>query len=140
MKFAFDGRPWTIGESKETGNESIAEWVLPGQRVTNWQELVTLQSFWGFQSKLSLDVYLQRTEAIIQRRCAGASFAVISRSERDALFETSCPRPDESTLYRVVFGREAIHILQYAHKGAPLDAQKRARWLPLLEAAALVDR
>ena len=140
LKFAFDGRPWSVGENRETSHESITEWVLPGERVTNWQELVTVQSFWGFQNRLSIDTYLQRTEVLVRRRCEGARFAVIRRAERDALYETSCPQPAASTLDRVVFGREAIHILQYAHKGAPLQPLRKATWQPLLDAATLAER
>jgi hypothetical protein len=47
--------------------ESVTEWILPDQRVTNWQELVTAPSLWGFQNRLSLYTDLQRTEVPVDK-------------------------------------------------------------------------
>src|SRR5262249_17528398 len=41
----FDGRGWTIGNQEKNAKESLTEYVLPGQTVDGWQELVTSTVF-----------------------------------------------------------------------------------------------
>jgi hypothetical protein len=41
----FDGRGWVVGHQQRNGTRSITEYVLPGQTVENWKELVTSEVF-----------------------------------------------------------------------------------------------
>jgi hypothetical protein len=42
---SFDGRGWTVGHQQRNGSQSLTEYVLPGQTVENWRELVTSTVF-----------------------------------------------------------------------------------------------
>src|SRR4029453_261972 len=42
---AFDGRGWVVGHQQRNANESLTEYVLPGQTVDNWRQLVTSTVF-----------------------------------------------------------------------------------------------
>ena len=41
----FDGRGWTVGNHQKTAAQSLTEYVLPGQTVDTWKELVTSTVF-----------------------------------------------------------------------------------------------
>ena len=41
----FDGRGWTVGHQDSNATLSLSEYVLPGQTVEDWKELVTSSVF-----------------------------------------------------------------------------------------------
>lgn len=54
----FDKRQWVLGWSKnnKTSKDIFEEYVLRGETVDNWSELVTIQFFNGLNTKVNLDV------------------------------------------------------------------------------------
>ena len=56
---AFDGRGWVVGHQQRNANESLTEYVLPGQTVDNWRELVTSTVF--FQPVPSTGSWIRST-------------------------------------------------------------------------------
>jgi hypothetical protein len=55
--FEFDGREWALGHQASIKNSSIREYVLVGQSVEDWTELVTSQYM---RTALSIEQYYDR--------------------------------------------------------------------------------
>ena len=81
---AFDGRGWTIGSRQETGTEILTEYVLPGQTVDNWRELVTSTVF---HQAVPLDAFVNRMRTSLADGCRSLVWNLIQQDPRTAIYE-----------------------------------------------------
>src|SRR5262249_24608410 len=82
--FAFDARPWQLGYQAANGQQTIREYVLSGQPVQNWSELVTSQYLAG---KVSPRAVFEQFRHDISRGCPSLRLSVIEESADRILFE-----------------------------------------------------
>src|SRR5262249_17524046 len=62
----FDGREWAVGNRQENRVEILTEYVLPGQTVENWRELVTSSVF---QQAVPLEAFVEKVHTGAARGC-----------------------------------------------------------------------
>lgn len=135
---------WEVGyrAADETGR--IIEWVLPGETVEDWSELVTFQAFPGLAG-LDPKLYSGRLAEMIGEACEGTQTLLLfdgeERGQSVVVFLTGCPLNPatgvpEYTLFKVMEGREALYVAQKAWKSEPGEVEAD-RWLTLLASVGL---
>jgi hypothetical protein len=138
----FDGRGWAVGNHQETDRESLTEYVLPGQTVDTWRELVTSTVF---VQPVPIAAFVERIHTLMAKDCPSLEWNVIQEDERTALFEfrdAGCGGFEaQHELDRVTIEPDGLYRLAYAAKTkAPLPEERRKQWLALLTQTPLVER
>ncbi len=141
VRFDFDGREWREGYSIDKRDRTLKEFVLPGETVKNWTELVTINTFWGKQTRMTPKKTMRRTKKITLKQCPNTTWTVINESKEEVLFEwqtTECPGfGSQYEVSKIMRGKMGIHSLAYANKKLPISADRRNRWINLIERAKL---
>lgn len=137
----FDGRGWSIGNQQANQKESLTEYVLPGQTVDNWKELVTSTVF--FQP-VPLDALVDRIHSSMAQGCPSLVWNVIKQDDKTVIFEfrdSGCGGFEaQSEMDRVTIESDGLYRLAYAVKGkGPVAPAKRAEWLAILSQTPLAE-
>src|SRR5262245_37224805 len=80
----FDGRGWAVGHRQSNGTQTLIEFVLPGQNVENWRELVTSQVF---SRAVPLASFVERLRASLSQGCPSLVWNVIRQEEKTLIYE-----------------------------------------------------
>src|SRR5262245_59486492 len=137
----FDGRGWTVGNQQKNAQQVLTEYVLPGQTVDNWRELVTSTVF--FQP-VPMVPFVERIHASMGQGCPSLVWNVISQDERTAVYEfwdEGCGGFEAThELDRVRIERSGMYRLAYAVKmKGPLSPAKRKEWLAIFDQTPLAE-
>ncbi len=135
-KFTFDSRSWQLGHQDTNDMASLREYVLQGETVENWSELVT--SF-----LISTDMAPKALVATFKNQgsqdCPSYRSTTIEESATDVLFEwrhKGCRGyPAQHELKRITRFERGLLILAYVMKTEQLPDEKRSAWLAILRAA-----
>lgn len=123
---------WTLGWSQNQNGGLFEEYVLPGESVQNWSELVTIQFFPGLQDKTNPDIYEASIKRGLVQVCPDIQWESIEQQDGSRLWGWSiqnCPgQPDQSELAQLVRTRMGFHVVHYAIKKSPMPADKRRLW------------
>jgi hypothetical protein len=136
----FDGRGWTVGHQQQNGVQSIIEYVLPGQTVENYKEMVTSQVF---SQPVPVARLVEKLHASLAQGCPSLVWTVIQQDEKTVIYEwrdSGCGGFEPtSELARVTIEGDSLYRLAYAVKG-PLSAERRKEWLAILGQAPLAEK
>ncbi len=144
LRLQTDGRPWRPGHRLVTAMNTTTEYVLPGQQVQNWQELVTVERLLGLvnrkvDAKQLMDSIRQR----IQDMDPNVEWNVIDESDADIIYEWHLPqaddRPPHHELARLVKGQTDIYRIAFAAKDKDSLQTRHDQWIDLLKSAELVS-
>jgi hypothetical protein len=138
---AFDGRGWTVGNQQRNRAQLLTEYVLPGQTVENWKELVTSTVFFH---PVPLAPFVEKIRAGLAQGCPSLVWNVIRQDEKTVVFEwrdSGCGGFEpQSELDRVTIEKDGLYRLAYAAKGkGPLPAERRKEWLAILGQVPLAE-
>lgn len=141
-QFSFDGRSWRLGHQQGSEDENVTEYVLPGETIQNWTELVTASKFaLKSAAKVSLDDYVANIKKGLSADCTSLVWKIIKSSPNDTILEWShqgCRGfPAKCNLSRVGKTENNIFILSYVVKTDQLPDDKRSQWLEILGNANL---
>lgn len=145
LELPFDGREWSIGYA--AGNETqgaAIEYVLPGETVHAWTELVTIECLPPAQRHVDVHGLVDTMRELWTPDCADFSLHVLERRGQDVLYEwrhDGCLRlgqPAQHEISRFVKGKMGNHRVAYVAKVNPLPPQTRDQWVRLIAAARLV--
>jgi hypothetical protein len=136
--FRFDDREWHLGYQAGNRQEAIREYVLVGQTVENWKELVTSHYF---AHDVPLSSYFEQVKAGLARGCESLSISVLEESENTMLYEwrhDGCQGyPPQHQLERATrTGKETL-VLSFVEKTPQLSPEKRSAWLTILKDASI---
>jgi hypothetical protein len=136
----FDERQWKLGYQDARNSQVIAEFVLDGESVKDWNELVTAQLFIGLRTEPRY--YVQYVKEKTAQVCPGAKWQTLKETPVDVLYEWSVKdctgTPDQSEIARAVLGADGLHVLHYAVKSGEMSAQSRQKWTQCLLASQIV--
>jgi hypothetical protein len=140
----FDGRGWKVGNRKESPTQILTEYVLPGQTVENWQELVTSQVFKDPRHLLRLDAFVDKIHDSMASGCPSLVWKVIRQDKTSVLLEyhdLGCGGAQpESDLLRLAIGDEGVYRLAYAARiRGPLPPERRKAWMAILSEVPLAE-
>ena len=136
-----DNRNWKIGYEAGQGGVKIVEYVLEGETVENWSELVTWQYFQEWQKKASLvDIY-EDNRKLKQQRFPTATWKLISKSDNEIIFwwavESHPIFGDETSIVRMILGKDGVHQIHYSIKKARLFDSDRDKWIRILRSVRI---
>jgi len=136
--FEFDERLWALGYSQAAGDRAIREYVLAGESVENWTELVTT-----LYAGVSVEPHAlyEHFRNDIARDCASLEISVVEETATSVLFEwrhQGCQGiAAQHELHRVVNTGTSTYSLAFVEKTQKLTAEKRGTWLSILRAASI---
>lgn len=140
----FDQREWKVGYNFEEGGQRITEFVIPGETVETWTELVTTQAFLGAQTRMSVEEAMNIVKKRMLDECPGAMWRVIEQHKDEILYEsqtTNCVgRGDEADEYeidKIIKGDTALHRVAYDARQITVSEEKRDQWRELIRKARL---
>jgi hypothetical protein len=120
---------------------SMTEYVLSGQSVNNWQELVTVISLYGRQRDMTSEQFMGALKEIMIKRCPNVFWEVIQRQPDEILFEwrvDGCKgAEDQHEIKRLISGKTAIHHIAYTIKKPKMSLEQKNQWVQLLTAAEI---
>jgi hypothetical protein len=140
----FDGRGWRTGNHQENAARVLTEYVLPGETVHHWTELVTSEVFKDPRHAVSIAAFVDRIHASGARGCPSFVWHVIRQDEGTAIFEhhdAGCGGFEpESSLVRLATGDVGVYRLAYAARiNGPIPPAKRREWLAILSQVPLAE-
>ena len=123
------------------GVQQPEEFVLPGETVDNWTELVTVQTMPGFQERGTAESLSLEFKEKLLKSCPKATWTVLHEDKNDFTFEwqtTGCKGWDNQyEVSRIITGKTAMHRVAYANRKLPISEDKRHQWIDLLGKASL---
>ncbi|SRR6266542_2422516 len=137
----FDGRAWRVGNHQMSASESLTEYLLPGQTVEDWDELVTSTVFY---QPVPLAAFVEKIHSSMSNGCPSLVWNVIRQDEKTVVFEwrdAGCGGFEpQNELDRVTIEKDGLYRLAYAAKvKGPLAPEKRKTWLAILSQAPLAE-
>jgi hypothetical protein len=137
----FDGRGWMVGNQQENARESLTEYVLPGQTVEDWKELVTSTVFY---QPVPLDAFVGKIHSSMSDGCPSLVWNVIHKDKKTVVFEwrdAGCGGFEpQNELDRITVEKDGLYRLAYAAKvDGPLAPEKRKTWLAILTQVPLAE-
>ena len=136
-----DNREWELGYNAENNQEGIQEYVLKGETVNNWSELITVQAFFGLQKKTTPEQFMDSMIKRLKEISPNLASRVIRKGDKEVIFDWEVKntpgQADQYEIDRVISGSEAIWHLHYATKKLPVSSDKRSEWIDLLSASNL---
>ena len=131
--------------SQEKKGYSIMEWVIKGESIDNWTELLTTEN-WGLTPSLpkSPEDMMNALKAKIEKRCPNVKWNIIKKQDKNILYEwrvQDCPsEPDQNEIARYVDGNWNRWRIAFAAKGKGLSEDKREKWIKYLSKAKIEQR
>lgn len=147
--FSFDGRTWVLGSSSAVKEQSIREYILEGDVIDNWSELVSSHyiavssSSPAFQEIAnqggSIKYFYNRYANYITEHCESPYINVIEEQENGIIFEwrhQGCSGyPAQHEIKRIQEVEDGILSLSFVKKTGRLEDVKRQQWVELLRNA-----
>jgi hypothetical protein len=134
----FDDRHWKLGWSQNQGDGIYEEYVVDGDNVENWSELVTIQYYPGLQKQTNPDVFEALLHTNLSSVCPGIKWDSLYQTEDERIWRwsiTGCQgQPDQSEIARMKKTDEGFHVWHYAIKKSPMPSENETLWLEKLKA------
>jgi hypothetical protein len=134
--FEFDSRAWSLSFEASTASRTIREYVLTGQTIENWTELVT--SLFDASASTPKEA-LARFRDDLARDCPSLRISIIEESAESILLEwqhEGCQGfPAQHEIRRITSGRGGVLTLSFAEKTKQLTSEKRTTWISIIRAA-----
>ncbi len=137
LEFEFDSRPWKIGNQGADPLQVIRKYILPGQSVDDWTELVTSHYIKG-RSTFSLKEYFE--EKIKDPQYPSLKLSLIKEEPDKIIYEGShggCFSVREAAYIALITRKEwGMLMLTFCQKGQ-LSRENRNNWLEILRNARI---
>jgi len=136
MDVKFDGRPWVPAWGKQADNLTVVEYLVNGDDINHWQELVTSQFMPGLNLKttpMDLSMFIQSN---LEKTGHQFAFNYFLQTPNDVIFEYKIAEPSpENEIQRILSTPKGFHVLHYAVKKADMGDAERNKWITLLKQA-----
>lgn len=138
----FDDRSWKLGWSQNKEGAAYEEYILNGETVENWSELVTVQFFPGLNKSTNPDIFEANQKMNLSFVCPSVKWESLYQSADERIWKwsiTGCQgQPDQSEIARLKRTDEGFHIWHYAIKKSPIPSEKEKTWLDKLKAIEVI--
>ncbi|MUV36855.1 hypothetical protein JNUCC1_00659 [Lentibacillus sp. JNUCC-1] len=141
VDFHFDDRDWEVGFEAEEMGDMTREYVVEGESVNAWSELVTVQFFSSLR-ELKPAEFAEMLEQQINSDVEGNIEWNIFNEESDSvMYEftlTGDPSiTDQYEMARVISHEDGLYVLHYAIAEAPVPDDTYDKWTKLLQKATI---
>lgn len=139
--FQFDDRKWEVGFSHfPSSSQGGIEYVLSGETVTNWSELVTSQFATDLEG-FYLDQWMENFTNSMSKKYTTFESSRISTDDGTLLFEWSHQGgdvwPAQHEIKRAIQINDSVYFLAYAKRTKNLEKETRQQWVEILKKAKL---
>lgn len=143
----FDGRAWTIGNRQQSSTQILTEYVLPGQTVDNWKELVTSQVRLipdGVPLAEFMEIFVGTLHTKLMAGCPSLVWNVVRQDKKRIIYEwhdSGCGGfAPQGEIDRVAVSSHGVKRLAYtAYIEGAFPVEKRNTWLEILGRVPLVE-
>lgn len=143
--FPKDDRDWQQGHSDGEGNRFLLEYVLPGETVQDWSELVSVQVLSNASLDLSAAGFVESIAAAHQAaapRCADVRHEILESGPTEVLFRQAlskcAPLRDEYSVRKVIRGPRSLTEVSYA-RTSDFDAVELTKWTEIVSRARIMN-
>ena len=136
QRIAFDDRPWQAAWGKNTPVIVTVEYVVLGDDINAWHELVTSQFMPGIQNKISPKQFAELSLDNIRQAGFKPMVTVYKDSPNQFLYEFRIETPSsqaQDELQLITRGANGFYSLHYVMKKADMGEENRKKWLDLLQ-------
>ncbi len=126
----FDNRTWHAAWGEHKAHITSIEYVLAGQSINNWHELITSQFIPGLPS-VSAKEFAQRLFADLKKSGLVYTARILEHSKNSVLLEFQVQQPQklqQDELQKIVKGVDGFYVLHYAIKSADMGEENRKKW------------
>jgi hypothetical protein len=132
----FDERQWVVGYNAHENSEKITEYILQGESVDKWSELITIYENVGLQKSVKLQDYVLYMEKVMAATCPMSHWNIIQSSDESVVYEWSvraCAKAEDQTeLARAILGKDGITLVRYTVKQDEISQAVRQKWINIL--------
>lgn len=134
----FDNRPWKAAWGKQTPEISTIEYIVVGDDINNWKELVTTQ-FLPLKNVTPVQFGEQFLENLSK---SGVKYTVdeIENTPTQLIYEFKVQSPDnlqQDEIQKITQGKDGLYVMHYAIKTSDMDDSNRKTWITNLKNSTL---
>jgi len=133
---------WMVGHKSSNYEGAIVEYILVGENINNWSQLVTTQFFAGTFDVQRLNEIVSITKAGLEEGCGLLEWNVIQNHPGDIIFEwnhSGCNGfPATYEVARLKIGEEGLYRLAYDIKTKSIIPSLKTHWVEFVEKPRLV--
>jgi len=122
----------------------IAEFVVGGEKIENWTELVTMITIRRRSTSDPLEIFFNKVSQAMSNDCPLSVWNVIARGEGSLLYERKAQNcrgvAEQHEIGRFLDGKYNRFRLAYVKKVKALSAEERDKWIKLLSEASIVTQ
>ncbi len=143
ISIELDGRGRVVGHRTTNQNLTLAEFVLPGERVQNWTQLFSIQRLHGLaRKKATVRQIAESMMTSLAKTNARRKYRLLEVSDSSVTFEWTAPatgkHKSQHELVRLSRGTVDVHRLAFVVRGTEqMNATLRKQWLGILSKAEL---
>ena len=131
---------WQLAYGINRQRATMKEFVAPGETLSNWSRMLTIQFLEG--ERASPRQVVERARKNMQAECPGAELTVISEDALSVTYEWwtgTCTREtSQHEVARLIRGNDGVHRVAYVRKVPRLETQEREKWLQILSEAYVI--
>lgn len=139
LELYFDDRDWQLGFQDEQSGNIIMEYVLEGETVEAWSELVTAQFLGGMAGASPRDLADSMEESLYLSSDGELDWKVFDEEDDELMYEfiltDDSVHEDQHEIARVIAVDDGLFVIHYVTEGAPMSAETYEMWLDLLKKA-----
>ncbi len=134
LSLRFDGRPWQAGFWNQQPQSPVWEYVVNGESINHWTELVSTHFFPNLQTKATAEQFMQMNIAQFRQQGLTPAITIIRQSPQDVLYEwalTNAGTENQDELQRIFSTDEGIYMVRYTSRPT-MSVKNRLIWTKLL--------
>ena len=136
--FGLDLGIWQLGYEADDEEQALREYVLKGQTVTNWTELI---SSLHLPNPVSPRAMFEVFKFGLLLDCPAAHVSIIKETKDSIVFEwwhEDCgSNPAQDEIRRISATRDGTFTLSFAEKKRQMSPAKRDAWISTINAATI---
>ena len=139
-----DERDWKEGYSTGKGAQLLVEYVVPGETVQNWSELISVQIVRNVHNMTPEQLVAGAAELAKKKKpgCAVVSQEILASTPTELLYGQTlancAPIRDEYSIRKTIRGPRSMTEVSYSKTTALTDAEKK-KWAEIVGRTKLLD-
>ncbi len=138
LNLTFDQRHWVSAWDQKTPNMVTVEYIVSGDNLNSWKELVTSQFVPGTKQRLTPPQYANSVMNTLKKQFPKIQTQYLIKTEKEVIFEFKMSQPAamaQHEIQRAFLGKDGMYIVHYAIKKPDMGTTANKKWLHLLKQA-----
>ncbi len=135
-KGPFDSRAWREGYAARTPQMEITEYVLPGEVVEAWTELVTVQRMPGAAERMTPQESMNGARKATLEQCPSTTWTVLRQEKEEVLYQWEHRKcrgfADQFEVAKKYRDGSALVRVSWVTKKLPVTEETRASWIKII--------